>query len=394
MRKILSLCVIFITWYGTLSAQNGDYQNGIGIGARAINSGLLHSDGIKNTNTVLGLDLAYSRNILPFFNVAVPLGAKIALTGEEKFLGVHGDILLQFGLFDRSRVAAPYIYLGPSFGLNKDFVEDKLNDFSVTGRGGIGANFGITDQILINLHAGYLNSFEKGDKGSVEGGLGVIYVFGGGKALSNSTLNSRKLSKSDRDNDGIPDLKDDCPTVPGVAAFSGCPDTDNDGIADYEDKCPDQAGSRTAMGCPDKDGDGIADADDKCPDIAGDINYNGCPFFDKDNDGVPDDKDLCPDVKGLVRYNGCPDKDGDGVPDNMDLCPDHVGTVEAQGCPDTDNDGVPDKDDKCPTKAGPAENNGCPTANQSDLDALTKASRAIVIADQDKEIPKLSLIHI
>lgn len=392
MHKFLNLAILLFLLGNILNAQNSNYQNGIGLSVRAINSGILQSNGIKDSNTILGVDLSYSRNILPFFNVAVPLGATVALVGDKKFLGIHSDVLLQFGLFNDRKIIAPYLYFGPSFNLNKNFIEDKLNEFSITGRGGLGANVGITEQLLLNVQLGYLNSFKKGDKGSAEAGLGVIYIFGGGaKALSKSTLSSRKLNKSDRDNDGIPDLEDDCPTVPGVAAFSGCPDTDNDGIADYEDKCPNEAGSLTAQGCPDKDGDGVPDKEDKCPDIAGSKNYSGCPFFDKDQDGVPDDKDLCPDQKGLLRYNGCPDSDGDGVPDNIDQCLDKVGSVEAQGCPDTDNDGVPDKEDKCPTKVGPASNNGCPVANQPDLDALTKASRAITLAAQEKVIPKSAM---
>ena len=36
----------------------------------------------------------------------------------------------------------------------------------------------------------------------------------------------------DTDGDGIVDKKDECPTVPGLTAFNGCPDRDGDGIVD------------------------------------------------------------------------------------------------------------------------------------------------------------------
>ena len=115
----------------------------------------------------------------------------------------------------------------------------------------------------------------------------------------------------------------------------------------------------------DSDGDGVPDIDDLCPDVPGTKENRGCPVFtDKDGDGVADDIDRCPDTPGPKENFGCPwpDKDGDGVPDNKDVCPDVPGPVENAGCPwaDRDHDGVPDKDDQCPDEPGPADNHGCP----------------------------------
>lgn len=386
MKKFSCFLVFALFTMSQVLAQNSSYQNGIGLHVRGINSGLLNSDGLTTANTILGIDASYTRNIVPFLNVSVPLGVTMLLEGDKKFAGVHGDILFQGGLFDDSRLAAPYIYAGPSFTLNKDFVSDELNEFDISGRFGIGCNFGVTDNILINLHLGYLNNFKKGNKGSLEAGLGFIYLLGGGGSLNKSNISIKKLSKTDTDGDGIMDIADNCPTVPGVEAFKGCPDTDNDGIADFEDKCPNEPGPLATHGCPDADNDGVPDSIDKCPDIAGDPNYGGCPFTDRDLDGVPDDKDLCPDDKGLARYQGCPDTDGDGVPDIKDECPDKVGTAEAMGCPDTDGDGITDKNDKCPTKAGPAANGGCPVSNQSDINLLNDYSRKVNFEDQQSSL--------
>ncbi len=115
----------------------------------------------------------------------------------------------------------------------------------------------------------------------------------------------------------------------------------------------------------DTDGDGVPDIYDLCPDVPGPIENHGCPWpKDTDGDGVPDDIDRCPTVPGPKENFGCPwpDRDGDGVPDKDDKCPDVAGPVENQGCPwpDRDHDGVPDKDDKCPDEPGPADNFGCP----------------------------------
>ena len=52
------------------------------------------------------------------------------------------------------------------------------------------------------------------------------------------------------DGDGVPNLKDLCPKVPGKPELDGCPDRDFDGIPDREDKCPDQPGPAETNGCP------------------------------------------------------------------------------------------------------------------------------------------------
>jgi outer membrane protein OmpA-like peptidoglycan-associated protein len=99
----------------------------------------------------------------------------------------------------------------------------------------------------------------------------------------------------DRDQDGIPDGSDKCPTAAedfdGFEDTDGCPDVDNDGdgILDVKDECPNRAedfdGFQDGDGCPDvdNDGDGILDADDKCPSSAETFNKY------EDTDGCPDD---------------------------------------------------------------------------------------------------------
>lgn len=119
-----------------------------------------------------------------------------------------------------------------------------------------------------------------------------------------------KLEKkiTDKDKDGLPDDKDNCPEEAGTAATNGCPDKDADGIADKEDGCPDVSGLARYKGCPvpDTDKDGLNDEVDKCPAIFGVARYDGCPVPDRDNDGVNDEEDKCPGVKGLKEKNGCP----------------------------------------------------------------------------------------
>ena len=124
-------------------------------------------------------------------------------------------------------------------------------------------------------------------------------------------------------------------------------------------------GNAPKVALKDTDGDGVPDIYDLCPDVPGPPENHGCPLpKDTDGDGVPDDIDRCPTVPGPRENFGCPwpDRDGDGVPDKDDKCPDVPGPIENHGCPwpDRDGDGVPDKDDKCPDEPGPADNFGCP----------------------------------
>ena len=60
---------------------------------------------------------------------------------------------------------------------------------------------------------------------------------------------------SDTDGDGVPDGSDDCPFLPGVPQFNGCPgDSDGDGVLDVSDVCP----TAPTEGF-DADGDGCRD---------------------------------------------------------------------------------------------------------------------------------------
>ncbi|MFY8109476.1 MAG: DUF5723 family protein [Bacteroidia bacterium] len=171
-------------------------------------------------------------------------------------------------------------------------------------------------------------------------------------------LNINIGNRFDRDNDGVPDRKDKCKTIPGTRLMKGCPDADKDLVADNEDDCPTVKGSPKAKGCPDADGDGVKDASDSCVSVKGDPLLHGCP--DTDGDGVADYKDQCPSIKGLPENYGCPDKDDDGVLDKDDACPEKAGPRYLDGCPDMDKDSVADRYDACPAVPGLIQFNGCP----------------------------------
>ncbi|MDX2161412.1 MAG: thrombospondin type 3 repeat-containing protein [bacterium] len=76
-------------------------------------------------------------------------------------------------------------------------------------------------------------------------------------------------AQADSDSDGIADIRDNCPFVPGPFSNRGCPletpvpsaasapsvaDRDSDGVPDFVDNCPDQVGTGFTGGCPSGDG--------------------------------------------------------------------------------------------------------------------------------------------
>jgi outer membrane protein OmpA-like peptidoglycan-associated protein len=187
-----------------------------------------------------------------------------------------------------------------------------------------------------------------------------------------------QIEKTDGDRDGVPDLDDRCPDLPGRLELGGCPDLDADGVPDSEDSCPREAGPKETQGCPvakDSDGDLVPDDIDRCPQDPEDKDAfqdeDGCPDADNDGDGVVDRADSCPLDAGPIENRGCPvvDRDADGTNDPEDSCPDVKGLKFLAGCPDTDADGLPDPEDKCPMNAGPKENGGCPDVDR-DGDAI------------------------
>ncbi len=207
------------------------------------------------------------------------------------------------------------------------------------------------------------------------------------------------LTPRDKDNDGIPDTTDNCPSVPNPSqadadldgfgdVCDNCPqisnpdqsdedqdgigdvcdaypnDTDNDGIDNDSDNCIAVPNS----GQEDQDNDSVGDACDNCPDVANsdqaDADQDGlgdlCDVYpnDTDNDGVPNGSDNCPAVVNPDQT----DTDNDGVGNVCDNCPttanrdqfDYDGDGIGDVCDnDADNDGIPDDSDNCPLVPNP-----------------------------------------
>ncbi len=85
---------------------------------------------------------------------------------------------------------------------------------------------------------------------------GIALKFGTGKIAAPQVAPVREVvvvaPVTDRDGDGVLDVVDKCPDVPGFAKYQGCPvpDTDGDGVNDEDDKCPSRPGPVSNKGCP------------------------------------------------------------------------------------------------------------------------------------------------
>lgn len=254
----------------------------------------------------------------------------------------HGSLVFNFGGAERS----PFYLLGGYTSVNARGVQNsRFTDQGV--HGAIGNRAFISPRMMIRTELRGIYAPESGVPGGgwaghVLGSVGISFLIGGGPP-------------PDRDTDGVPDRRDQCPATPTGATvdLAGCPtDSDRDGKFNGLDACP-----NTPAGAQ--------------------VDRNGCPI-DGDKDAVPDGLDQCPGTPtgASVDARGCPsDADGDRVPDGIDQCPNTPAgaTVDATGCPvDTDRDGVADGLDRCPgTPAGiEVDESGCQRSKDTDGDSV------------------------
>lgn len=281
-----------------------------------------------NPSIALGLDLATyafsSKNTdgtLPNVNTY-----NLLYAGTAAYKFNNGYILKE------NFPVAPYIFAKLQGTWAEEAVTgNKLNGFGVPI--GAGINWKLANNVALNTYGGY-NFGIKNNEDHIFFGAGLMVDLGKDKSVVEPKPVEEVVAPVDTDGDGIADIDDDCPEVPGIAQFNGCPDTDGDGIADKDDECPTVKGIVEFNGCPDTDGDGIADIKDACPTVKGEVKFGGCPNPDTDGDGIVDSKDACPTVPGPISAIGCPDRDGDGVADKDDKCPDVAGPKATQGCPE------------------------------------------------------------
>ena len=268
----------------------------------------------KPADMSLGVDVHYYQGITSHIDLRGTLGGYFAKYGvtpntiaEKEQFGLDLKAQLNFKLFTDNVFFNPYLTGG--FGVT-DF---NSGNFYENGNAGAGFEFNIGKGTFFYIQTVY--DFQINHKALDN----LNYSIGYAAPIFKITKPAKVVVAPppppppvvDTDGDGIPDSKDKCPTVAGVAKYNGCPipDTDHDGINDEEDKCPAVAGVARFKGCPvpDTDGDGINDEQDSCPAVPGIAKYHGCPIPDTDGDGINDEEDKCPTVVGTKENFGCPE---------------------------------------------------------------------------------------
>lgn len=369
MKWILNIVIIscLMIFVSQLDAQDFGRKNALGVRTLLVDYQGPYNGQFGNFQAYKpGFELYYSRAIHPSFNLFVPFRVGLGQLNNEadNFTFVGIDAQLQWHYHRPTKPVTPYLFLGagPSIMAGEEV------HFEIPMGGGLDIH--LNNRMALNVFMSYRIGLP-GERNSYQHGIGFKYY------LVKKAPEKVTEVVSDIDGDGIADQLDECPTIPGLPEFNGCPDTDGDGIPDHLDECPTFAGLADFNGCPDTDADGIPDHLDDCPTVMGPRDNNGCPYNDSDGDGISDDEDKCPNEFGLAEFDGCPDTDGDSIPDHLDDCPLDFGPVHLNGCPDSDGDGVPDYLDKCSYLPGPASNFGCPELKKDDQEVLDKAMRAV-----------------
>ena len=340
-RKLLGLTLLFGMSAG-MSAQhipNGVSFKRLFVDYQTLNGG----DFGAFQDYTDGYEFAYLVTLSERFTLNLPV--KVGLfrkPGDLQNTAIAGlDAQMHFYLLANPNLFKPYLLAGGGV------VRQGRDSIQFQVPAGIGVDVKISKNAYFNIQAEYRWSSVE-DHDNFQYGIGFKYFFGRKEVDTVEVVPMMKMTDEDTDGDGILDKDDECPLLPGLAVFYGCPDTD---------------------------GDGIQDSRDDCPEVAGLLEFNGCP--DSDADGVPDGEDLCPTLPGLREFNGCPDTDGDGIEDSKDECPSIAGLLEFNGCPDSDGDGLEDRKDKCPLTPGPIANEGCPEIEVADREVLTFAMKAV-----------------
>ncbi len=379
MRNLIILTSLLFSLQLTLSAQAPEAVNAVTGKYVFIDHYTPYLDGDLADRDLMtsALEIGYTRWLNRHFNLHVPVRIGTAdlpqSTNRGKaFPWMNVDATIQIKAFDNSKWINPYLVAGIGASVSD------WNEITPQVPAGAGINFRLHPSFYINSQVEYRWDLTE-DAQNIHYGIGGVFVIG-----------NVKDKPVDTDGDGITDLEDKCPLVPGSIELMGCPDADGDGIADADDACPDQPGTAKLNGCPDADGDGITDADDACPAEAGPAATGGCP--DRDKDGVADGDDQCPDAAGPANLMGCPDRDNDGIADIKDKCPDIPGDAANDGCPaDRDQDGVADVDDRCPDQAGPASNKGCPELKKEEKEIVQIAIQNVQFQSNSSILTQESL---
>lgn len=275
-----------------------------------------------------GLSLSYLRGLSNNVDISVNLsGSFLDYPFKNRSLTGNNNLLLQTSITANIKLKTDKSWFTPFLSAGTSVSKYK-NYYGLLTPAGMGVQFNYRQEVFVLMQTSYFFSITNNVSDHIIHSIGIA---GNLKKRKLQTVKAipmaipSNVTNQDKDNDGVVDIEDRCPDVPGPIVFKGCPDLDNDSIPDI---------------------------DDKCPTVSGLLKYNGCPVPDTDNDGINDEEDRCPLVYGVERYKGCP-------------------------VPDSDNDGVNDERDKCVADSGSIENNGCPVVDTVITKEINNAAKLI-----------------
>ncbi len=245
-------------------------QIGVWFGPRLFsdNSNLGYVDNAPVHETLANSIEFGTRVARPFFPWLVP-ELELAMSPTHSFApmsSVQADVFyveprlhLRFDLLPNHRVQ-PFILIGGAAAISASSAR-KTYESSVLGEGYVGTGLRVDTHkgITFRLDARLAVVPSIDNSVTLEADFGFGIEFHAGEHHARPTLAA--VMVADRDNDGIPDDKDQCPDRPedkdGFEDADGCPDIDNDAdrVLDIADRCPNVPetynGFEDEDGCPD-----------------------------------------------------------------------------------------------------------------------------------------------
>ena len=247
MRKIYTLLLTFMLIFGltNVNAQDKNNQWQFSFGTNAVD---LEVDSSTTIPDFFDVDQNWnvSKSPLSMFSLSKYVGDNVSLGIGASFnnisnyatgLALEGttndyftvDAMLKYDLSDLFTIGKlePFVGIGPGWTWVGDYQD------GLTGNMSAGVNYWFNDVFGLTFMAEAKHNYDN---------VGGAQQIDEGGTMRYSAMFSVKFGGTDTDGDGIYDEHDNCPEVPGLEEFDGCPDTDRDGIQDSEDDCPMVAG--------------------------------------------------------------------------------------------------------------------------------------------------------
>ncbi len=194
-----------------------------------------------------------AKPFFPFFVPEFELGLASTQTNATTYMGMaipsvdvfwlEPRLQMRFEILPERRVM-PFFVVGGGAPIALSSARQTL-DSGITGEGYVGGGIRFDAKKFvarIDARVTMLPGAERYIAAEFDFGIGIEFHIGEGTGRS-STGEVIPPAVVDRDNDGIPDVKDACPTreedADGFEDTDGCPDIDNDGdlVLDIADRC-------------------------------------------------------------------------------------------------------------------------------------------------------------